>query len=354
MNLMLKLSASMIGVSLFMVGCGSSSPSSASSSQPSSSPSSKTTTQTQSPSKQGGGSSKTVTITDGIVSKTAVDWPTFIAVDKGFMKKNGLNVKLTVTGGVSGTVQQLLAGSLDFGESTIEAFIRSENAGANVKMIAGSALKFPYSLVANPKIKSLADLKGKKIMVAAIKDPSYFFTEKILASHGVPAKQWIPVSAGSTPDRYAALISGAASAAILTQPFDFQAEGKGYHKLADLTPLASQYGYGFTAIGTTQAMITKHPGTVRKFVHAYGEALNWLMNPANKSEAIAILEKHANLPKKYLDKTYNLYINQLKEFSLSAKLPAHYVQGTEKEIIQTGGMKSIQPVSKFANTSFIP
>ena len=51
-------------------------------------------------------------ISDGQVSKTAPNWPNFIAVDKGFFRREGIELETVYVGNVANTVQQLVAAPL--------------------------------------------------------------------------------------------------------------------------------------------------------------------------------------------------------------------------------------------------
>src|SRR5262249_10240759 len=50
-------------------------------------------------------------LSDGQVSKTAPNWPNFIASDKGFFRRAGVEPEPIYVGNVANTVQQLVAGS---------------------------------------------------------------------------------------------------------------------------------------------------------------------------------------------------------------------------------------------------
>ena len=64
-------------------------------------------------------------INDGQVSRTAPNWPSFIAAEKGFFRREGVELETTYVGNVANTVQQLVAGSFDVASSTFDTAIRA-------------------------------------------------------------------------------------------------------------------------------------------------------------------------------------------------------------------------------------
>ena len=89
--------------------------------------------------------------------------PSWVAADKGIWKKHGLDVELIFLRGGSRTVSALLGGSVDF--------IIGSDLGITTAILQGAALTrvgvttntLGYSMVSQPAIKSVRDLKGKVI-----------------------------------------------------------------------------------------------------------------------------------------------------------------------------------------------
>jgi ABC-type nitrate/sulfonate/bicarbonate transport system substrate-binding protein len=109
-------------------------------------------------------------ISDGQVSKTAPNWPNFIAADKGFFRREGIELETVYVGNVANTVQQLVAGSFDVASSTFDTAVRAIANGGNAVMIGGIVTKYPYSIMAAANVTSAADMKGKRIVLPFPKD----------------------------------------------------------------------------------------------------------------------------------------------------------------------------------------
>lgn len=68
-------------------------------------------------------------------------------------------------------------------------------------------------------------------MMSVPKDAISAYFLKWLSEGGVSGSDTEIVYDGATPNRFAALTSGAVSATVLAQPFDLRASGDGYNKL---------------------------------------------------------------------------------------------------------------------------
>src|SRR4029077_8825905 len=167
---------------------------------------------------------------DGQVSKTAPNWSNFIAADKGFFRREGIELETVYVGNVANTVQQLVAGSFDVASSTFDTAVRAIANGGNAVMIGGVVTKYPYSIMAVSNVATAADMKGKKIILPFPKDLLTIVWNRWLTEKGVKPEDVEQTYTGATPNRLAALVSGAVHAALLTQPFDFRAEAQGYRK----------------------------------------------------------------------------------------------------------------------------
>ena len=86
-------------------------------------------------------------ISDGQVSRTAPNWPSFIAAEKGFFRHEGVELETIYVGNVANTVQQLVAGSFDVASSTFDTAIRAIGNGGTAVMIGGVVTKYPYSIM---------------------------------------------------------------------------------------------------------------------------------------------------------------------------------------------------------------
>ena len=287
-------------------------------------------------------------ISDGQVSKTAPNWPNFIAVEKGFFRREGIELETVYVGNVANTVQQLVAGSFDVASSTFDTAVRAIANGGNAVMIGGVVTKYPYSIMAAANVTSAADMKGKRIILPFPKDLLTIVWNRWLTEKGMRPEDVEQTYTGATPNRLAALVSGAVHAALLTQPFDFRAEAQGYRKLIDIGAFGKEYGF-LTVLARPQ-WLRDNPDTARGYLRALAAAVDWLYDPANRDEAIEILARETKLDPAIATQTYNYYVGDLQPFSRKLAIPDEIIRSTVKTLIELGDIKPDAATAKYVAT----
>jgi NitT/TauT family transport system substrate-binding protein len=202
----------------------------------------------------------------------ATDWKAqaehggfYQAVAKGYYKDVGLDVTIQ-QGGPGVNVPQLLAThTIQFGmgsNSFIPVNVVIAKAGS--KAVMASFQKDPQVLITHPRddIKSVADMKGKPILVADATVSSFW--------------QWLKVKYGFTDSQIRKYTFNLApfltddkaiqEGYLSSEPYTIEKEGKFKPQVF----LLSDNGYpGYAAfIMATDQMISEHPDVVQKFVDA--------------------------------------------------------------------------------------
>ena len=291
-------------------------------------------------------------INDGQVSRTAPNWPSFIAIERGFFRRQGVELETSYVGNVANTVQQLVGGSFDVASSTFDTAIRAIGNGGNAVMVGGMVTKYPYSIMTAPNIATVADLKGKRIILPFPKDLLTIVWNRWVTEKGMKPEDIEQVYAGATPNRLAALSSGTVQAALLTQPFDFRAAAEGYRKLIDIGAYGKEYG--FLTILARPQWLRDNPEAARGFLRALSDAVDWLYEPANRAEAIAILARDTKLDPAIAEQTYNHYVNELQPFSRKLAIPDEIVRTTVKTLIELGDIKPEAAGRTYVDLSYLP
>jgi NitT/TauT family transport system substrate-binding protein len=125
--------------------------------------------------------------------------PIFTAVEKGFFKEEGLAVEL-VKCEWSQYKDVLSLGGFDITHHLIMMFLKPIEQGLDVKMTAGihrGCLRVQSAL--NGPVKTVHDLRGKRIGVPGMGTPPFIFANRVLGSNGIDPKteiQWRSFPAG--------------------------------------------------------------------------------------------------------------------------------------------------------------
>ena len=143
--------------------------------------------------------------------------PMMVAQEKGFYKREGLDLELVFVGGASTAVQALIANQIHFIFS-VGPQMPAVWEGADIMLLAQQVGRPTFSLVVTPDIQRIADLKGRKIGVTfggstaagtkALLDLNKINPDKDVEYIGLP---------GNEP-KIAAMKQGIISAALLAPP----------------------------------------------------------------------------------------------------------------------------------------
>ncbi len=146
------------------------------------------------------------------------------------------------------------------------------------------------SLVANPQIKNISDLKGKQVSVDALTTGYAFVIRNYLEKNGLTQNDVHYTSVGSTNDRFNALLAGKTDATLLRTPLNLQAKENGFKILASGSELGDYQG---TTGITTRSWAAQNGDILVSYIRSYIDGLNWIYDPRNQKEAEEILVKKA-------------------------------------------------------------
>jgi len=188
----------------------------------------------------------------------------YVADARGFFKDESLENETVVISGPLATAA-LLSGDVDFsggGGSGMRAALK----GAPVKGVYFQTEKVTFYLVADPGIKSAADLKGKRIAVGSPGDIQDRMMTMFAERGGVLSREMVRISMGSdTNTRIAAMKSGAAHAATVDPGGLVFAQKEGLVSLGFLGDLFPMPFQGFV---TTDRKIRENPAQIKRWLKA--------------------------------------------------------------------------------------
>ncbi|PWU01332.1 MAG: hypothetical protein C5B53_03065, partial [Candidatus Melainabacteria bacterium] len=127
--------------------------------------------------------------------------PLYVALDKGFFKDQGLDVKLVSTGGDEKTFAAVASGNAQFGVSdpTFTAIARERGQGG--KVVAAVVKGVPLSVVCFKDAKPISEptgFAGDRIATYSAPSTSYTVMKQLLENNGHPVKAKIVQGAFGT------------------------------------------------------------------------------------------------------------------------------------------------------------
>jgi len=275
---------------------------------------------------------------------SAQEWPVFIATAKGFMTESGVSVDLIAASSTAAAMQQLAAGSTNLASGGLTDPLRAIDKGAKIALLRVESQVPPYTLWARPALKSVADLRGKLIILGGAKDITRIYLERTLIPNGIKPGDYDMIFAGTTAARFAALSSGAVDAAILLPPFSFRAKATGLTLIANVADYVQDLPFTAYAANTDWAKI--HKAQILGFLNATARGVDWFNQDANREEAIAILMKESGSSREDVEATYDYY-RALHIFDRTGLIEASTVGNLIKAMKDMGDLEGSVDVSRF-------
>jgi NitT/TauT family transport system substrate-binding protein len=212
--------------------------------------------------------------------------PLYIARDKGFFKKHGVDVELVVIEEPKERFPAMLAGRIDMIASTVDtAILYLKKPGEFQYVVAIDDSNGGDGIVAKKDIKSIADLKGKSVAFSE-GSVSEFYLNVLLAKAGLKASDLKPVNMAA-PEAGAAFVAGKVDAAVTWEPWLSKGKATDFGHL--LVDSSTTPGLITDVIITTKDYTTKHAKETKGIVDAWNEAVAFAR--ANAKEGNEIMAK---------------------------------------------------------------
>jgi ABC-type nitrate/sulfonate/bicarbonate transport system substrate-binding protein len=244
----------------------------------------------------------------------------FVVADKqGLFAKYGLEVVNDNKKNSDELRADLAAGKGDIAYLAVDnAVAMVELAHQDVVIVMGGEGS-QNELIAQKDIKSIADLRGKTLIVDAPNTAYALQMKKILALSGLTAgKDYEIKPFGATPQRLIAMREQKDFAgSMLGPPVSLVAKKEGFVSLGSVQQLIGPYqAAGFF---TQRAWAKDHRDLLVAFLSACIEAERWLLNPANKQLVIDLLVAQYHLAPEIAAEDYDISIAHPGGFAKDAQ-----------------------------------
>jgi NitT/TauT family transport system substrate-binding protein len=213
--------------------------------------------------------------------------PSYIAMDRGFFKDEGLDARFVSLVGRP-MITAGLSGNLDFvpiPSGGAQAVLN----GAKLRYVVGQSLKPQWIIVTGANVNTPQDLKGKTLGYARAGAADYdegatvmsrFFNMQVGRDYKV-------ISFQGEPERMAALINGDIQGALVSAPRvpkALEAGMKALLRTGDYVPRAGG------TIWTQKAYVDRNPETVKKVIRAVAKGVMYFRD--NRAGSIPSLKEH--------------------------------------------------------------
>lgn len=232
----------------------------------------------------------------------------YIAVEKGYFKEQGVRTDITTFASAAKSVPALAAGEIDVAVGSASAGLFNAVAqGATFKIVAdkGQAregtgftlLTVRKDLVDSGQVKSVKDLKGRKVTLFAKANIQHYLLGKMAEEAGLKIGD-LDLTYLTAPNTVTALRNKAVDAAYTAEPWAARLEEQG---LAVRFRAPDQVkGLGPVQVGViiySGKFIAERRAVAQRWMNAYLKGCELYASRGVKDpEILAILEKHTKVP----------------------------------------------------------
>lgn len=256
--------------------------------------------------------------------------PLFVAVHRGFFKDEGLEIEMPRL--VPAMAHNaLIAGEAHY-HGLADSGLRLAARGLPLKAIFYAADRPMYYLVAQKDIRSVAELKGKRIGVSQFGGTSDLSARLALRHYGVePEKDALLIQIGAEGTRMAALRAGAVAAIIVPVPAVAVLKREGYNEVSFVGDVIEFASNGYT---TTDQRLKEHPQEVKKVVRALYRGLRYAKE--NPEGTVGVIQKEWKVDPEIAKESYRAIVKALNEDGIigEKQLKVHFdiIRKSEKDI----------------------
>jgi ABC-type nitrate/sulfonate/bicarbonate transport system substrate-binding protein len=260
----------------------------------------------------------------GLSSVSGLHSATWVAEQRGFYRKHGIDAEIIVTGqGGTAGIGALLANDIQMVSSAGDLLAAAALRGGDTVMIAAVINKGLQRILTVPEIKTPADLKGKRVGVTRIGAVSHVVLQMMLQRWKMSSNDIQVIQVGSSPNMLVSLDKKGIEAAVLTIPSMFVAEDRGYRVLIDMADTDIYYLH--TMIGTTRSYIKNNRDKVSRYLKGYLEGIAHVKQ--NRRDSLEIVKKKLRMgaeQERNLERSMDLLIAKYYE-----QIPYPSLRGVE-------------------------
>ncbi len=274
----------------------------------------------------------------------------YVAIEKGFFKKNGVEAEVVEFRGDATHVKALLSGDIDasINMGATEAIVTAPKAPIRLWVVANPIT--PYYLIARKEAGTTVQaLVGKNVAVSGIGAISYHIPRIVFERSGVDPEKFKYVAVGSPADRFKALVAGKVDVTVVTTT-----EVAKLDKFPDIIPLVNvpkvvpeiPYEFGMAK----EDWIQKNADKVQRMTKAIIEANRWIA--ANKAGTVEVAKKV--LPDESteaLGKAYDLVDPRI--WGINGDLSESSYNYTADFMKKVGFLKEALPYKDFFDRRFV-
>ena len=249
---------------------------------------------------------------------------TLVAERQGFFAEQNLTVSVLSVTSSTQQFQFLRDGQYDMistsPDNVVNYRLNPNNALAsiiNAKVIAGTNYGQNLSLLGQRGMTSLTDFRGRSMVLDSTVSGFAFVMYKMLKNVGMTKDvDYSVVPCGGGTQRFQALLNGRCGSngiaitggALLGGGTEFQAADAGFPTLHRIQDVASINPYLGGSIAAKEEWLANNDEVAVRFLTAMIKATEWILDPANREEALQILQSQPNTSRLAAERSYEVQV----------------------------------------------
>ena len=231
----------------------------------------------------------------------------WIAHDAGLFAKEGLDDQMILIPSGSQLAQVAVAGEIDIASLNASSVMAAALQGADIKLIGSQVNKMIFSIHVRPEVKTIEDLKGKKIGGSSTDISARY----ALRRHNLqPDKDVAILQMGAMTSIAAGLKGGSIDGGVVSPPTNFALEKLGFKELVSVTDMGIPFPS--PSLAAQGGVIRSKPDVINRFMRAYARGIQRART--DKESALKSMAKYTKLEDTFvLQKAYDLFVGKVLE-----------------------------------------
>ncbi len=235
--------------------------------------------------------------------------PLWVARDRGFFTKYGIDAETIFVRGAPTLVAAMQSNDIDVGYTGGTAVVGAVANGADLKVLAAFTNRVTYDLMVRPGIKTVEDLRGKKFGIQSIGGTVWMGAILALEHLGMDAERdKINILAIGDQNVLAqALQAGTIDATVLDGVQSRRLSALGFPTLIDLNkanlPILS------SGVAVREPNIQKNPQMIENILKALIEGAAFSLSQTQKPITLKIVQKYLKIGEREAEEGYRDLVN---------------------------------------------
>ena len=228
-----------------------------------------------------------------------------VALAKGLFKEEGLEVRMIQMNPRLGGLA-VMNGDIDF-TTTFGSTLRGILQGLPIKFVAISVRQTDHFLIARPEIKTLEELRDKRLGVSTLFGTDQLAAEDMMTSKGFNPSLLQIVALGDAPVRTQALRSGVVEAIAINSPYDMTLMKSGFTVLAG--PKDLKRALPLAGLAVRDGLLKENPQLIKRALRSVLKAHRFIFE--NKQETIRVMMQWLSQPADVAARSYEIALLSL-------------------------------------------